>query len=609
MCSCKNKYTTQNESCEMASITGGKVNDRLHKNIVSKSAIDSTRSAIRSTVVSDSVNNSTSVDSNKSAVYTGQALYNHQQEDFDRFKDEHTIALFEDMGLGKSATSLTIIAHQFKQGLINALLVIAPNDIHRQWAVEQIPLWLDAPYDIQLFGGRGGAKKTYPFEDDPDLLQIVCVNVDIFSTRDKWRDIVDWANYNNTAIILDEATVIKNVTTKRTERILYSFNDVRQVRKTIISSVPKSVTRIVLTGTPVTNSPMDLWPVMEFLKPNYFGRNYYSFKNHYGMFTRMAVNNREIAIPLTEEWWKAIKACMTYDEAYAICGVTQDTYNYIHSQTEYQGPYKNAEELRELIKPVSVCRVLTDCVDMPDQIYNTKRIIMSDEQRECYDDMVKEYIATYNEHNMTALNKISVLIRLQQISSGFLFDAAFEPTERVIDTVDKLYGITDDFDITPDDRIQWIGKSNPKLDMLYNDVDEAAKPTIIITRFSAEAARIYADLSVQHDCCLITGWKRVGTIEEFKNGKYEVMVANSAVVSRGLNLQNSHNMQFYSNTFSLETRLQAEGRIFRLGQKEPCMYTDYINDDSVDEKIISTLKLKRNLLDFIRGADIKELLQ
>jgi SNF2 family DNA or RNA helicase len=161
-------------------------------------------------------------------------------------------------------------------------------------------------------------------------------------------------------------------------------------------------------------------------------------------------------------------------------------------------------------------------------------------------------------------------------------------------------------DVLPDE-IQWIGKSNPKLDMLYRDVDECAKPLIILTRFTAEAARIYDDLSKHLSCCLMTGWKRVGTIDEFKQGKYDVMVANVAVIGHGFNLQNSHTILFYSNTFSLELRLQAEGRIFRTGQKETCMYIDYCYPASIDEKLIGALKLKRNLLDYIRTVDVREL--
>jgi hypothetical protein len=505
---------------------------------------------------------------------------------------------------GKSATILAIIASQFRHEKLDALLIIAPNDVHRQWAIEQIIEWLDVPFEIQCLYGRGGAKEAYPFEDKPGVLPIVCVNIDTFSTPTKWIDVVNWANSRKTFIVLDEATVIKNVSAKRTQRILYEFNDVTRKRQQILSSKVKSVGRAILTGTPVTNGPMDLWAMMEFLRPNFFGRNWYSFQSHFGMFTKMNINGRAISIPLNEDTWAAVKGINSYGEAYAIFGCSEDTFNTIHAQDVYEGPYKHADELRQLIAPVSMFKQLKDCADLPPQIYNQRLLKMSDTQQSCYNSMCAELLAEYAGHTATALNKMTAIIRLQQISSGFIFDRDYDAELNEEDAIARLYGL---YDVTPDDRVQWIGTSNPKLDAIYRDVDESVKPVIVITRFSAEAARIFEDLSAKMKCCLMTGWKRIGSVEEFKVNKYQVMVANSSVVQHGFNLQNSHSILFYSNTFSLETRLQTEGRIFRLGQTEPCLYTDYIYENSVDEKIISALKLKRNLLDYIRSASIKEI--
>jgi hypothetical protein len=410
-----------------------------------------------------------------------------------------------------------------------------------------------------------------------------------------------------TYIILDECTVIKNVTAQRTQRMLYAFNDVTKHGKSILKSVPKSVARAVLTGTPVTNGPMDLWAIFEFCSPNFFGRNWYAFQHHYGMYTSMGVedahgNFREIKVPLNEEHWHAIKGCLEFSQAAALFGCSQDTFNTVHSQDKYEGPYKHAEELKTKLSTVSRFALLRECVDMPAQNYVTHTLQMSTEQQSCYDSMVDEYIAQYKDHTATALSKMTAIIRLQQISSGFICDKNYNGD----DTIASLFGLVDDTDITPDE-IEWIGRSNPKLDMLYRDIDETAKPCIVITHFSAEAARIYSDLKNKYSVCLMTGWKRIGTIDDFKEGKYDVMVANSSVVSHGFNLQNSTTIIFYSNTFSLETRLQTEGRIFRLGQTQPCMYIDYAYEDSIDEKIVASLRMKRNLLDYIRDADMKEI--
>jgi SNF2 family DNA or RNA helicase len=537
--------------------------------------------------------------------------YPHQREAIARFKDSTEVALFMEMGIGKTATMLAIIEAQFRRKELDALLVIAPNDVHRQWAIEQIPLWLRIPYEVQCLFGRGGAKEAYPFDENPDVLQIVCVNIDTFSTPSKWMDIVGWATSRRTFIVLDEATVIKNVNAKRTQRILYEFNSIIRRGKQILSSVRLTAGRAILTGTPVTNGPMDLWAMMEFVRPNFFGRNWYSFQAHFGMFTRMDINGRAINVPLNEDTWAAIKEITSYSEAFAIFGCSEDTFNTVHSQEKYEGPYKHADELKKLIMPVAYFKQFKECVDMPAQIYNQRLLKMSPEQQACYDSMCAELLAEYNGHQATALNKMTAIIRLQQISSGFIYDRDYDAELNDIDDdtdrIARLYGLIEESDVTPDDKIQWIGTSNPKLDALYRDIDESVKPVIVITRFSAEAARIFGDLSARLNCCLMTGWKRVGTIEEFKDGKYQVMVANGNVLKFGFNLQNSHNMMFYSNTFSLETRLQTEGRIFRLGQTEPCLYTDYLNGDSVDEKIVSALKLKRNLLDYIRSVDMEEI--
>jgi len=532
-------------------------------------------------------------------MYPG--LYQHQQEDIARFRDATEIALFTEMGLGKTATVLYIAMHKFIKKDIDFLLYVAPNDVHRQVAVEQVPLWLHGKidYEVQCFGGRGGAKKTHPFYRPKGThLHILVVNIDTFSTPDKWRDIVEFSNTRKTFIVCDEATVLKNPAAKRTERMLYEFNDVVRRRKTIISSKPKTVARAILTGTPATNGVMDLWSLMEFLRPNYFGRNWHSFRNHYCMLAAITTSYGATQIMLTQSLWEGIKNCNNYGTAYAIFGITKDTYDTVQMQSHYKGAYKNEEELRELIAPVSVFRLLKDCVDMPPQTFNKKVVGMSDAQRQAYKDMESELLAMYRGAEASAANKLSALVRLAQISSGFIVQEKYNQY-----TPDEFELTMDELDVLPGEAV-WLGKEIPKLEALYRDVEASSKPCIIITRFTCEAARIYEDLSKDYSCMLWTGWKKEGSMEEFKDGKYQVMVANIRCVSRGFNLQNASQMFFYSNTFSLEDRLQTEGRIFRIGQRLPTNYTDYITEGTIDLKVVGALRQKRALLDYIRGTSL-----
>ena len=97
-------------------------------------------------------------------------------------------------------------------------------------------------------------------------------------------------------------------------------------------------------------------------------------------------------------------------------------------------------------------------------------------------------------------------------------------------------------------------------------------------------------------------------MEDFQAGKFDVLIANERAISRGFNLQISHSTHFYSNTFSLEDRLQTESRTYRIGQKNKVRYTDYLYLDTVDMKIVAALRQKRELLDYMRGVSVKDFL-
>lgn len=534
-------------------------------------------------------------------------LFEHQIKAREKFKDKNEIALFFEMGCGKTLTSMMIMCDKYKAGIIDSLLVVAPNDVHKQWfddlcdddsVLSKAIAQEEVECTGQIIGGRGGQKFLYDFDDDGKL-HIVCVNIDTFSTPHKWEEIVAWANKNKTAIIIDEATVIKNPTSKRSQRMLYEFNNVMKRGKSVISSEKINPVRVVLTGTPVTNGPMDLWSIMEFIKPNYFGRNYYSFMNYYGMHTKLQIESRTISVLINEKTWHGIKRCIDYTEAYNVFGVSEDTYMTVMHQDKYVGPYKHADELKTLLEPNAVFAKLTDCVDMPPCNYILKKVPLSQSQEAAYKSMKNEFIAQFDEHVATAKNKLVMSMRLQQISSGFIM-----AHKEMLD--DMIMLPEDELDFTPDEVV-WLDNSNPRIEQLLRDVDELDKPLIILTRFSAEAAKLYDLLKDKYSTCLITGWKTVGSIDGFKNGEFDIMVANTTKIARGFNLQNAHTTIYYSNTYSMELRQQSEFRTFRMGQEHPCTYIDYESCD-VDKMIIESLRLKKGLLEYIRDKDIKEVL-
>lgn len=492
-------------------------------------------------------------------------------------------------------TSLLIAEAKYNAGEIDALLVIAPNGVHKQWAVEEIPKWLS---DVNTTVQWRKNKKLFFVEG---ALNIVCINIEQFSTKTKYLDYVDWVNSHKAMIILDEATRIKNPKAIRTQRLLYEFNHVVRRGKTILSSEPKTVARAILTGTPVTNGPFDVWAMFEFLQPGYFGINWYGFQNKYGMFHAIQVNGRVIRILINEDAWEQIKACDSFEKANALYGVNLSTYDMIQQQDSYQGPFKNVEQLRDKMLEIAMFVKIEDCIDMPDRVYNRKLLDMSSEQARVYDELETYFIATYKDEKVEAKSKLTAYIRLQQIASGFVSSEQV-PEEEIEDP--------------PPNKIVWFDDL-PKIDQLLVDCEEVVGSTdnptgqvIVVCHFSAEAEKIFDSLQAAgYHCCLQTGWKKVGSIDGFKQGKYSIMVANIRVISMGFNLQElCHHMIFYSNTFSLEDRIQVEARIYRAGQKQKCIYIDYVMKDTIDMKVYAALKQKKQLADYIRETSVKDML-
>lgn len=524
-----------------------------------------------------------------------EASFLHQKKALERYEHKAEIPLFFDPGCGKTKTTLDIAAAKFRNGDIDALLVIAPNGVHKQWATEEIPKWMK---DVDTTVQWRKNKKLFFVEGK---LNIVCTNIEQFSTKTRYLDYVEWANSHKTMLVLDEATRIKNPKAVRSQRLLYEFNTVVKRGKTILSSVPKTVARAILTGTPVTNGPFDVWSMFEFLRPGYFGVNWYGFQNKYGLFHAIQVNGRTIRILINEQAWNDIKACTSYEMANALHGVSLGTYDTIMMQDHYEGPFRNVEQLKNKMLEIAMFVKIEDCIDMPARSYNRKLLDMSSEQARVYSELEKYYLTLYKGEKVEAKSKLTVYIRLQQIASGFVSSEQLPEEEQ---------------EDPPPNKITWFDEL-PKISQLLVDVDEIIGSTdnpsgqvIIVCHFSAEAEYIFNTLEKEgYKCCLQTGWKKVGTLEAFKQGKYSILVANIRVISMGFNLQEKcHHMIFYSNTFSLEDRIQVEARIYRAGQQNKCIYLDYVMKDTIDMKIYAALKQKKQLADYIRDTSVEDML-
>jgi SNF2 family DNA or RNA helicase len=275
-------------------------------------------------------------------------------------------------------------------------------------------------------------------------------------------------------------------------------------------------------------------------------------------------------------------------------GTSAKNVDYIIQHKNIKMPFKNLEELKNKIAEDSYIVRKEDCLDLPPKIYEQLYVEMNSEQKRIYKELKNKLLSEYDNRELTVMNKVSLIGRLQQITGGF-------------------FPYKDDYNKA---KIIPITNNNPKITRLKQDLEEAGDEVVIIwARFVGELKMLYNELSKAFPNKVVKlyyggTWQmeRKRTIEEFKQGYVDILIANPRTAGIGLNLQRSRFQYFYSNSYSLEDRVQAEDRSHRMGISQSVLYKDIIIKGTVDEKVHTVLKAKRDLLDYFREKSLKEFL-
>jgi SNF2 family DNA or RNA helicase len=520
--------------------------------------------------------------------------YSHQLEAFERFKKLDYFALFMEMGTGKSKVAIDIASYLFKEDKIDAVLLIAPNGVHRQWATDQIPTHCPIRHRIYTWDSRKHYSRVYQsiwktFTED-DSLKWFCTNVEYYSIFTYKQLFINFLKQHRSFIIVDESTRIKNPKAKRTINI------------TELSKL--SVCRTILTGTPVTQSPIDIWAQFNFLKNNFFGRSYFVFQHHHAIMVRDMNNytGKMYHRLITLKEYNLVKYYLeksNWDEERiaAQTGVSEKNIEYIKQQSEFT-QYKNLEEIKEKINSASFFVKKEECLDLPPKIYETILVEPSKEQKKIYDDLRKELLAKYKDRELTVFNKVTLTMRLMQVCGGFF------PTIDLDSKKPKTENVP-------------IGSKNRKIERLKDDLYEIGDERVIIwSHFIAEIELLEKELKKEFINWEIRSYyghtskeDRSNIISDFQAGKIKLLICNQQSGSFGLNLQRSNLHYFFSNDFSLEHRLQAEDRSHRSGQNFPVCYKDILVTGTIEEKIVEKLQQKKALLNYFRDTPWRELLK
>lgn len=473
----------------------------------------------------------------------------YQLEEFEASRDLAGRILPWEMGLGKSKVVLDTAGHLYRSKKIDGVLILAPDGVHRNWAIDEIPAHLpleDDEYSCFLWSTRRSRTKKFAAElkrfEGARGLQILCVTYSSLMTKRCAETVKRFLKAGDRLYVADESQYVKNPRAKRTIRVL--------------SSSAYAPYRRALSGTPIDNSPFDLYTQLKFVEPSAWA--------HLGVSGAAA--------------FRALFG--VYERRMTRAGGRLREYNELIK-------YRNLDLLHATLskygKRITKAEVLSD---LPPKIYSKRYFEMSNNQREAYEELRKEFVTWLeNGDSVTAPLAITRILRLQQVTSGYL------PS----DANGQLYPLDE---------------KNPRLELaaeVMGELDDKVLVWAKYTRDIDELLRVAEELgeeAVRYDGST-NEEERAEAIESFQRGTAKFFVAHPDCAGVGLTLHAAKFELFYNTTFRMGKRLQAEDRPHRIGLKHPLTIIDLVAAGTVDEKILESLRTKRELSDRIYGEEIK----
>ena len=473
--------------------------------------------------------------------------YEHQLKALEMSWDKEEFAYFMEMGTGKSKVLVDNMAMLYDKGKINAALIVAPKGVYRNWFSSEIPTHL--PSHVQhktvLWTASTSKAKDKEYQDLFNIdynLHILLMNVEAFSTPKGAAFAKKFLNSHKALFAIDESTTIKSHKATRT--------------KNIVSIASLAKYRRILTGSPITKSPLDLYTQCKFLNEHLLGfSSYLTFQNRYANMIRKNFGGRQVWI--------------------------------IHS-------YQRLDELSEILKPFSYRVLKEDCLDLPAKVYIKREVELTKEQEQHYATMKATAMALLKGDIVKAPHALTQLMRLHQIVCGHLKTESGEIVDIPSNRIKELMKILDE---TNGKVIIWAH--------YIHDIEKIVKA--ISTAKNEEGNLIYGPESIVSYYGATESETRQKNIEAFQDPRSAVrfFVGNPQTGGYGITLTEASTVIYYSNGYDLEKRLQSEDRAHRIGQKKSVTYIDLIAEKTVDEKIVKALRKKINIASEVLGEELR----
>jgi len=469
--------------------------------------------------------------------------FEHQQKALEDSWAAEFYALFMEMGTGKSKVAIDTMGALYSEKKISASLILAPKGVYDNWIKGEIPTHLPDNISINMVRWTPSNSKKFQEEmkalvfDAFDGLKIFVMNIEALSTPRGTKAAYMFMSKNPANImIVDESTTIKNRKATRTKNIIMLAQDAKYRR--------------ILTGSPITKSPMDLYSQCAVLSTKALGfKSYYAFQNRYALVVKRSMGTRAFQ--------------------------------------EIVG-YRRLDELNEKLDTFSNRVLKEDCLDLPDKVYIKRYVPLTDEQERVYKQMKKLALAKLESGELaTTASVLTQIMRLQQICCGFL-----QPDEGEIEVLDnnrlkELLEITEELQ---GKAIIWASYTH--------DIQQIASS--LRDRFGPEAVATYYGATPQDE--------RQEIVDKFQDPKSPLrfFVGQPRTGGYGITLTAATTMIYYSNSYDLEIRLQSEDRAHRIKQENKVTYIDLVSPDTIDEKILKALRSKIDLAGRVLGEEAKE---
>ncbi len=440
--------------------------------------------------------------------------YAHQLQAFKESKDKEYFALLAEMGLGKTKISIDTFDWLYQNRGVVGMLVTAPKSVYLNWIKEIDTHFNQVIYSIAAYeSGMGKRKKAaleYVTNNNTGSPKIMLINLEATRTKKGFAAAREFLQNNRCLMVVDESSEIKTWNSKQT----IACNNLGIM----------AAYRRILTGTPISQSPLDLFAQFEFLKQGLTGSpNFFAFKYTYAKIVKVDL------------------------------GPGRPSFEKIES-------FQNLKQLQHIIRPHCVRMLKRDCLDLPSKSFSERKITMTKEQQEHYDNIKNLAITEHKRGDLTVQSALATLQKLHQITSGHL----------------KL------------DNEEVVRFKNAKLEELkkiIKELEEGTKVAVwcafqedvrILQEALPNSVTYYGEDSTQ---------KRQESIKKFQEGNAQFFISTVQCGGMGITLTAAHYAVYYSNNTKLKHRLQSLDRIHRIGQDKNVHYIDILCEDCVDEKI------------------------